>query len=342
MENKVVTINDVAEKAGVSISTVSRALNNYSDINEKTRQRVVNIAEQLGYKPSPIARSLGASKYFRLGILVEDYDLDRSNQFVFEVLMSFKNSVTKHGYEMILLTTTSDMQKSKNLAQLFQEKQIDGAFIMGLKMTDEYYKQLSTLKYPCVLFDYDVSNPCVSGIGVNNLKGAFLAVEHLIAQNHGRIGFINGSKEALVSFERLDGYYLALNRYGIPVDQSLIMNADFSHEGAERAAKELIQRNPDLTAIFCASDIMAIGAMNMLEAMGINVPDDISVVGFDDIYLAQLVKPKLTTVRQDREKIGEIAANILVNLLSEQRMGRVMLEPELIVRESTRKLEIGE
>jgi LacI family transcriptional regulator len=340
MENKVVTISHVAEKAGVSISTVSRALNNYSDISDKTKQRVIKIAEELGYKPNLIAKSLSSNKYFRFGMLIEDYDnSETANQFVFEVLMSFKKTIAKFGYEMILLSTTSDMQKTQNLTQLFQDKQIDGAFIMGLKMTDEYYKQLSIIQYPCVLFDFDIPNNSTSSVGVNNLRGAFLAVEHLIKMGHKKIGFINGSEEAFVSYERRDGYYLALSRYGILADNTLIINSDYTNEGGQIAARELMTRDRGITAIFCASDMMAIGAINMLSTMNINVPDDVSIVGFDDIYLAQIVKPKLTTIRQDREKIGEVAANILINLSADQHIGRVMLEPELVIRESAMVLK---
>lgn len=340
MDNKVITIKNVAQRAGVSVSTVSRALNNYSDISDITKQKIYKIAEELGYKPNIMAKGLSSNKNFRFGMLVEDYESNtNSNQFVYEVLMAFKNKMTKLGFEMILLSTTSDMQRNQNLEQLFRDKQIDGAFIMGLKMTDEYYKQLSVIQYPCVLFDLDINNNSIGSIGVNNLRGAFLAVEHLIKMGHKKIGFINGSAEAFVSYERLDGYYLALSRHGISVDNNLIINSDFTNEGAEVAIKELMSRDSNITAVFCASDLMAIGAMNMLNSMNIRVPEDISIVGFDDIYPAQIVKPKLTTIRQDREKIGEMAANILVNLSSNQYIGRVMLEPELIIRDSTKSIK---
>lgn len=341
MSNKASTIKDVAKAAGVAVSTVSRAFNGYGDISSGTRDNIIKIAEELGYKPNIIAKSLSSTKCLRFGMLVEDYESsEASNQFVYEVLMSFKNNITKLGYEMVLLTTTSDIQKNQKLNQLFTEKQIDGAFIMGLKMTDEFYKQLSNIKYPCVLFDMEINNDFIGCVGVNNLKGGFLAVEHLIKLGHKKIGFINGSKDAFVSYERLDGYHLALSRYGISVDNSLIINSDFTNIGAGEAAKELLQRHSDITAIFCASDFMAVGAMNMLKSLDKRVPEDISIVGFDDIFLASIVSPKITTIRQDREKIGELAANLLLDLSSNQRMGRMMIEPELVVRESTKNISI--
>lgn len=339
MDEKPVNIRDVARRAGVSVSTVSRAFNNYSDISEITRNSILKIADELGYKPNIIAKSLSSNRHFRLGMLVEDYDtIGLLNPLLFEIIMEFKNTATKQGYEIVLLSTTSDLQKSQDLAKLFNEKQIDGAFIMGLKMTDEYYKSLSTTKNPCVLHDINIQNPMLSCIGVDNVKGAFMAVDHLIKLGHRRIGFINGRRDAFVSYERLDGYYLALNRNGIPIDNELIAYGDFDDKAAEAAVEELINKHNDISAIFCASDLMAVGAINMLNNLGYSIPDDISIVGFDDIYLAQFMTPKLTTIHQNRGKIGESAANVLINMVSGQNIGRVLIEPELIIRESTKSI----
>lgn len=337
MENKVVTIKDVAKKAGVSVSTVSRAFNNYSDINPETRELILKVADELGYRPNIIARSLSSNKNFRLGMLVEDYDLvGMLNPLVFEILMSFKNTATKLGYETVLLSTTSDIQKNEKLSKLFSDKQLDGMFIMGLKMTDEYYRELSKIDSSCVLYDININNPNVGCVGVDNTRGAFLAVEYLLKNGHKKIGFINGHKDAYVSYERLDGYYLAHNRYAVNVDNTLIEYADFTDKGAEEAVEKLINRHRDLTAIFCASDIMAIGALNRLNDLGYTVPDDISLIGFDGIYLSQCVSPKLTTIKQDTLKIGEAAANLLFNLIQGQRIGRVVIEPELVERETVK------
>lgn len=339
MENKTVTIKDVAKKAGVSVSTVSRAFNNYSDINPETREQILKIAEELGYKPNIIARSLSSNRNFRLGMLVEDYDLSGMlNPLVFEILMNFKNTASKLGYETVLLSTTSDVQKNEKLSKLFTDKQLDGMFIMGLKMTDEYYRELSQIDKPCVLYDININNPYVGCVGVDNTKGAFLAVEYLIKLGHKKIGFINGHKDAYVSYERLDGYFLAHNRYGLTVDNSLIEYADFTDKGAEEAVERLINRHKDVTAIFCASDIMAIGVVNRLNDLGYSIPDDISIIGFDGIYLSQCISPKLTTVKQDTAKIGEAAANLLFNIIQGQRIGRVVIEPELLERESTKSV----
>ena len=337
MEKKTITIRDVAKKAGVSVSTVSRAFNNYSDISEATRKAIYVVAEELGYKPNIIAKSLGSTKHFRLGMLVENYETSGIlNPLVFEILMSFRDTASKQGYEIVLLSTTTEDQKSESLTKLFNEKQLDGVFIMGLRTTDEYFKELSNVKFPCVVNDISVNNDMVGSVGVDNVKGAFLAIEHLIKSGHKRIAFINGHKEAVVSYERLDGFYLAMNRYGLTIDQDLIQYGDFGDKSGEISIKNLLDTKKDFTAVFCASDLMAVGAANMLDNLGYSVPEDISVIGFDDIYIAQYMKPKLTTIRQNREKIGQSAANILINMVMGQRIGRVMIEPELIARESTK------
>lgn len=341
MENKIITIRDVAKKAGVSVSTVSRAFNNYGDISESTRDAILKISNELGYKPNIVAKSLSSSRHYRVGMLVENYDTSGMlNPLVFEILLSFRDAVSKQDYEIVLLPTTSENQKQESLEKLFNEKKIDGAFIMGLKTTDEYYRELKTIKYPCVLYDVSIDNSMVSSVGVDNIKGAFLAVEHLIKLGHKRIAFIDGHKEAEVSYERLDGYYLALNRYGIPIDNSLVEYSDFSDKGAEQSVEKLLKDHKEFTAVFCASDLMAAGAINMLSNLGYLVPDDISVVGFDDIFIAQYLNPKLTTIRQNRAKIGQSAANVLISMVSGQEIGRVMVDPELIVRDSTRMIEV--
>lgn len=339
MEDKSATIKDVARKAGVSVSTVSRAFNNYSDISEATRESILKISEELGYRPNVIARSLSSGRHFRLGMLVEDYEPSGLlNPLVFEIIMGFKNAAAKQDYELILLSTTSDMQRSQDLIKFFNEKQLDGAFVLGLKMTDQYYKELNNINYPCVLHDIPTQNPMVTCVGVDNVKGAFMAVDHLIKYGHKKIGFINGHKDAFVSYERLDGYYLALSRNGIQIDKNLIAHGDFSDKTAEQSVIELARRNSDMTAVFCSSDLMAIGAINGLNNLGYSVPEDISVVGFDDAYIAQCMIPRLTTIHQDRNRIGETAANMLINMISGQTMGRVLLEPELVLRESTRNI----
>lgn len=337
MQGKNITIRDVAKKAGVSISTVSRAFNKYEDISHATRENILNIAEELGYHPNVIAKSLSASRNYRMAIVAEDYIAD--DYVTYEILMAFRSELSEQGYETIILSTTTDIQKVENLSQLLDEKQIDGVFVLGLKTTDEYFKQLETFKYPCVLFDISINNEKCGCVGVDNLKGAVKAVEHLINQGHTKIAYINGYEQAQVSYERLDGYYLALVKHGIPINNELVAIGDFRFDGGKEAAMKLIEKNKDITAIFCASDVMACGAIEGIKEMGLKIPKDIAIVGFDDINICEYVTPKLTTIRQERDKIGRTAAMQLIEIVNGKSLGRCVIEPVLIVRESSVDME---
>lgn len=337
MDNKNVSIRDVATKAGVSISTVSRAFNKYEDISESTRKKIVKVACELGYRPNIVAKSLSGSKNYRIAILIEDYVQD--DYATYEIFMAFRSALAEQNYEAIILSTSTDIQKNQNLSQMLQAKQVDGLFILGLKMTDEYFKQLENFKFPCVLYDISIENDLCGCVGVDNVKGAFKAVEHLIDQGHKKIALINGHENAQVSFERLDGYYLALVKHGLLIDKELIANGDFAYEGGKRSAINLIKKNLGITAIFCASDLMACGAMNGINEIGLRVPEDIAIVGFDDINICDYVTPKLTTVRQARDKIGKLAAMQLIEIINGRTPGRSVIEPTLVIRESSVKIK---
>lgn len=337
MQGKNVSIKDVAKKAGVSISTVSRALNKYEDISQSTRKKIIKVAAELGYRPNIIAKSLGANKNYRIAILVEDYIPE--DYATYEIFMAFRSAMALQNYETILLSTSTDIQKNENLSQIFQNKQVDGLFLLGLKMTDEYFKQLEKFKYPCVLYDISIENSLCGCVGVDNVKGAYKAVEHLIEHGHKKIAFINGHEDAQVSYERLDGYYLAMAKHGLLIDKELIASGNFTIQGGKQAAMDLLEKNKGITAIFCASDLMACGAMQGIEELGLKVPDDIAIVGFDDINICDLVTPKLTTIRQDRDKIGKLAAMQLIEIINSRTPGRSVIEPALVIRESSVKIK---
>lgn len=337
MQGKNITIRDVAKKAGVSISTVSRAFNKYEDISETTREHIIKVAADLGYHPNIVAKSLSANRNYRMAIIVEDYMPD--DYATYEIFMAFRSELSEQGYETIILSTTTDIQKVESLSKIPQEKQVDGVFILGLKMTDEYFKQLESFKYPCVLYDISIKNDLCSTVGVDNLKGAAKAVEHLIEQGHQKIAFINGHEDAQVSYERLDGYYLALARQELLIDKNLVISGGFSFNGGKEAAVRLIGEHEEVTAIFCASDLMACGAMEGIKEMGLCIPGDIAVVGFDDINICEYITPKLTTIRQERDKIGRTAALQLVEMINGKSPARSIIDPTLIVRESSVKIK---
>lgn len=335
MKDKNVTIKDIAAKLGISPSTVSRALNNYPDISNELKQKVIETAKQMEYSPNIIARSLVTNKTKRVGLFIENYDeASLQGALHYDILISFKQEMANRGYEVVLLSTTSEQQKNIYFDRIMQDKMLEGAFMIGLRLDDEYLKEIQKTLYPVVLFDIPVkNNPNAGYVAVNGILGAQIATEHLISLGHARIGYINGHKWAYVSQERLNGYLLALTKNAIYYDPCLVFEGDFSEDSGMAAAEYFIDK--DITAVFAASDMMAIGAIKKFKELGKKVPYDISVIGFDDISLAAYFNPPLTTIRQNKFEIGKAAAVLLINLIDGQSLNKIILEPELVIRQST-------
>jgi DNA-binding LacI/PurR family transcriptional regulator len=209
---------------------------------------------------------------------------------------------------------------------------------MGLSFSDPYYTEVQSADFPYVLMDFPAKGPKGGCVGVENMKGAMMATEYLLRLGHRKIALINGQKDAYVSNERLNGYLIALNKFNINIDWNLIYESDFTETGGGKAIKELLKRDETITAVFAISDLMASGVIKYLHSIGKNVPDDISVIGFDDIVIASHITPALTTIRQDRYEIGILAATLLLNLIDGQNINSAYVEPELIIRASTKNL----
>ncbi|RKD32740.1 LacI family DNA-binding transcriptional regulator [Thermohalobacter berrensis] len=335
-KNRNVTIKDVAKKAGVSVSTVSRAFNGYSDINKETRERIFKIAEEIGYVPSILARGMRAEKANRIGIAIEDYDENEPTySFTYRILVGFMEYASERGYEVVFLPNLSKYQESR-LVQILKDYHLDGVFLVGLKLSDEFYKQALRGEFPCVLFDIPIKRGKIGFVGTDSIKGASLAIEHFVKNGHKKIAFINGHENAYVSLQRLDGYYLSLMKNDITIDKTLIYFGDFTEESGKEGVRELFNRHRDISAIFAASDLMAIGAIKELKKMGKRIPDDVEIIGFDDLDLSAYITPKLSTIRQNSYKIGVSAATLLINLINGQNINQIILEPELVLRQSTK------
>ncbi|MGB8956163.1 MAG: LacI family DNA-binding transcriptional regulator [Tumebacillaceae bacterium] len=331
------TIKDVAREAGVSITTVSRVLNQYADVNPKTRAKVLKVIEKLGYKPNTVARSLVMNRTKTLGLVVSELSRSRNaHHFMFDVLCGINDRTQELGYDLVLYSTSPMAQKKTPYMDFVRQRRVDGVVMMGIRLDDPYTHEVVESSVPSVLVDVPLVSQTCSYVTTDNIAGARLAIDHLVALGHRRIGFVNGHTQAAVSQERLRGYQMALLNSGIPFDSELVYCGDFEPEDGATGIKHLIEKSPDLTAVFFASDLMAIGGLRHLHAQGSPVPHSISVVGFDDIDLASLMQPALTTVRQQRYEMGRTAVETLVRMLEEQEKGRgIVLSPELVVRETT-------
>nr|WP_145405998.1 LacI family DNA-binding transcriptional regulator [Paenibacillus xylanexedens] len=331
------TIKDISQMTGFSITTVSRALNGYSDVSESTRKLIKEAAESLSYSPNGLARGLVMKETKTLGLLVSGMTYKNiDNNFVFEVLCGINDSAANSAYDLILFSTNTAKQKMKTYTQLCRERKVDGVILQGVKTDDPYLQEVLDSDIPCVLIDVPIDSKYVGFVSTNHKQSAQTAVDHLIDLGHHNIAMMNGYPEAFVSKERYEGYAEAMRNAGISLRSEYVVNGNFTEEEAQQQATELLKAYPEITAIFCASDMMALGVMKAAGELGIAVPHQLSVVGFDDIPTATYFQPPLTTIRQNMYQLGHEAANLLMGMLkSEDSPKYKILENELVIRSST-------
>jgi LacI family transcriptional regulator len=331
------TIKDIARVAGVSVTTVSRALNGYSDVNKKTKQRIEEVAKQLNYSPNTVARSLVMKKSKTIGLLVSDMNREGvKDNFTFEVLCGINEASANSEYDLVLFSTTSTKQREKTYTQLCRERRVDGVILQGIKTDDPYLQEVLESDIPCVLVDIPRESSTVGYVTTDNVNGARKAVTYLIEQGHKNIAMINGHEKADVSIKRLQGYKAALEQNDLSFKPEWVINGEFKEKVAEEAAEELLKNYKEITAVFCASDLMGLGVLKAIKNIGKNAPEDIAVIGYDDIMLASYSTPGLSTIRQDKFKLGFEAAVLLIDMLEGKEESHAkIINTELIIREST-------
>jgi DNA-binding LacI/PurR family transcriptional regulator len=328
------TIYDVARLAGVSTATVSRALNGTGQIAPATRATIEAAVEQLGYRPNTIARSLVTKSTQTIALLLPDI----TNPFYAALVSGIQQTALAQGWTMLLCTTESDAEREELYLRVLRAKQVDGALVDGLVLPPDRIARFVEDGFPIVCLDRDIDSRSIPLVQVDNRLGGRIATRHLVDLGHARIAHVTGAGELGISDERLAGYRDALTEAGLPVDFQLVEEGRFTDDGGHDAARRLLERQPDLTAIFAANDLSALGVMNAVAEAGRRVPDDVSVVGFDDLHLSAYTSPPLTTIRQPAVEIATLATEILIGLTRGQQAERMrhLLEPELVVRASTR------
>jgi DNA-binding LacI/PurR family transcriptional regulator len=325
------TIYDVARLAGVSTATVSRALNGKGQIAPATRRTIDAAVEQLGYRPNTIARSLVTRSTQTIALLLPDI----TNPFYAELVAGIQDQVLAEGHTMLLCTTEGDPEREERYLSLLRAKLVDGALVDGLVLPPDRIARFVREGFPIVCLDRDVDSASVPLVQVDNRLGARLASEHLLALGHRRIGHVAGAEELRISEERVAGFRQALADGGVEPDPGLVAVGSFTEEGGHRAALQLLEQGA--TAVFAANDLSALGVVNALTERGLRVPDDVSVVGFDDVRLSAFTSPPLTTIHQPAREIGELATRLLLELTSGRDVPEQLhlLEPRLVVRGST-------
>lgn len=327
------SIKDVAKKAGVSITTVSRALNNYSDVSPKTKKRILDICEELHYSPNPSARNLALKRSNVIGFVFSDVkETDMNGNIIYRLLLGAQAGCEERGYELITLFINRKRQEEKGLQELCKEKNIGSVIVYGLKSTDPYYGQLQELSVPCVGIDVDKAPVMV---GTNNDAAVEEVIQLLYERGKRRIAMVNGACDADISRVREMAYIRAMRKMDLALPQKSVRYADFFEEKAYSVTRELLKERADVDAIFAASDLMAIGVMRALREMNKRIPEDVAVAGMDGIQVGAYMDPPLTTVFQDFKGMGYRAANIVADV----HMGRDVsfveyVDHRLLIRKS--------
>ncbi|HOA40654.1 MAG TPA: LacI family DNA-binding transcriptional regulator [Halanaerobiales bacterium] len=324
-----VTIKDIAREAGVSVTTVSRVLNNKVDVSPKTRQKVLDIINKLNYNPNSIARGLVMNKTYTIGLIVPDI----SNSFFAEIAKAIEEEIRSYGYSIIFCNTGNDKKRERESINLLKSKQVDGLIGAFSNASKEEIIALNKSGFPVVQIDRLVEDSQVPSVVVDNTVSGYLATEYLIKKGHKRIAHISGSLDTNTGIRRAAGYKKAMLENGLVVEEDLIIEGDFSQESGYQAMMQIMEENKDLTAVFAGNDMMALGAYRAIYDLGLKIPEDISIIGHDDFTLASLVRPALTTMQQPIYEIGELAARVLIDMLK----GRKNKEPLIVV--NTRLVE---
>lgn len=328
-----ITISDVAKKANVSRSTVSRVLNNQTrHMREETRRAVLEAARELKFKPNSIARTLKTKKSHCIGVITDDID----TPFLPSMLKGIEQYAFAHGYNALVCNSGYTLDKQKAYVEMLTQRQIDGV-IFAASFVYSITEELINSGLP-IVYAYSHSPQAMkNSVLSNDLNGAQQAIEYLIRLGHKRIAYINGPKNVIPSKDRFKGYVVALEGGGIPFDQSLVGFGEWEDPGSGyRAAQEVLSLDDPPTAIFAANDVMAAGVIDAARDLGLRVPEDLSVIGYDDRNMASFLKPALTTVRLPMSGIGSTAAQMVIDCVEQDVMliDSVFVQCELIIRDS--------
>ena len=328
-----VTIFDVAEASGVSYGTVSRVINNEPHVRASTRLRVMDAIDRLGYVINRQAQSLARGQTHVIGVLVPDL----GTGYIGEIMRGIDAELDRAGYDLMLFTTHRRAAKESNYVASLVQGVVEGLVLVLPRNPTDYLGVLSSRRFPHVLVDHQGVDTTSPAVGTTNWQGALIATEHLINQGHTRIGFITGTMDLGCAQERLAGYRAALRMHHIPEVPDLIFEGDFFQDSGVVAANALLDLPEPPSAIFSSNDVMAMGAMDAIRHRGLRIPDDISIVGFDDIPQSAMVFPPLTTIRQPLEQMGRVATQVLLAMLKnpETETTRQELPTQLVLRSST-------
>ncbi len=337
---------DVARLAGVSQAMVSYVVNGNLQVKipEETRQRIIEAMEKLSYIPNATARGLRSGKTRTIGLVVPD----NSNPFFAEFAHIIENTGFTSGYSLILCNSDYDTEKEAGYVDVLLAKQVDGVIFISTGAKGQIQTKLNESQVPHVIVGGEISGSHADSVRIDYRQGGYLATRHLLELGHRKVACITGPDQFSSSSERIDGYTAALGEAGIPVDQQFIIPGDYRIHGGEVGLAHLLTLRPRPTAAFVCNDLMAIGVIQAARRLGVRIPEEFSVVGFDDIPLAQAMYPALTTIAQPIDEIARTAMSILLKQIQEnpgipkeKKTEKILLQPFLVIRESTGRPQRG-
>lgn len=332
-----VTLRDVAEHVGRSVTTVSRALADYSDVSPQTKEAVKIAVQELGYVPNITARQLQKQRTDTIGLLLPALNLRFSDPFFSEFLSAIVEQAKAAGFDLLVTTHTSADDEAETYLQYIRSRRVDGFILVRMARHDSRVKLLQEHNYPFVAFGRTEAPSDFPFVDEDSELGIRLIVDHLIALGHRRIGAIMEPAELSKSWFRMQGFINGLKANGIDYDQSLVREGGFRQRSGRLLGAQLLDMPDPPTAIVAGNDLIALGAMNAAHERGLVVGQDVSITGFDDIALAAYINPPLTTLHQPVHKIGTQICDMLIKLINRESLPQeqTVLSPELVVRESS-------
>lgn len=336
-----ITIKDIAKEAGVSIATVSLVLNEKDKhITEATRQRVKDAMKKYNYIPNAMAGSLVTRKTGIIGLILPDI----TNPFFPGIARGAEDRANEEGYSIIFCNTDDKIEVEEKYIESLTSKMVDGIIIAHSSNSERLSDVLERCQIPIILIDRDFDSKNIEGkVLVNNRDAAFNAITYMVEKGYRKIAYLSGSLKTKTAMDRLRGYKEALMENNISFDDKLVKYGQYRAEWGKKGIEELFQEETDFDAVFCGNDLIAIGAMKEVLRSGFRVPEDIGIMGFDDIYMSQMVEPELTTVKQPNYEMGYQAVNLLIQHLREKQSGKgtgktdhsiVILDTEITERNS--------
>ncbi|WP_099158798.1 catabolite control protein A [Virgibacillus ndiopensis] len=329
-----VTIYDVAREANVSMATVSRVVNGNPNVKPVTRKKVLATIERLGYRPNAVARGLASKKTTTVGAIIPDI----SSIFFAELARGIEDIATMYKYNIILSNSDQNKDKELQLINTMLEKQVDGILFMGGNVTEEHVQQFKSASVPVVLAATYDDTDTIPSVNIDYEEAAYEATKFLLDQGNEHPAFVSGQNDTLINKQKYEGYLRAMNEASVTLNEAYIIKGDYSYDSGLEAMEQLLALNEKPTAVFVASDEMALGVIHGAQDQGYSVPEDIEVFGFDNTRLATMVRPTLSTIVQPMYDIGAVAMRLLTKYMNKEEVSenKVVLPHRIIERNSTK------